>query len=88
MHEVQEGMTRPATTPHAPRFALVPEPPAAGPTRLELMTLQDVQAKVKLGKSMIYQSIKAGTFPAPRKVGAAARWRSDEVDDWIRSLPI
>lgn len=83
MPAVQE-MTRPAAATQPPRFALVPESPVAA---LELLTLQDVQAKVKLGKSMIYQSIKTGAFPAPRKIGLASRWRSDEVDDWIRSLP-
>lgn len=40
--------------------------------------------RVGLGKSMIYQLIKAEKFPAPYKVSAAAsRWSDREITAWI-----
>lgn len=41
---------------------------------------------VGLGRSTIYEMIKAGDFPAPVSLGArAVGWLSDEVDAWIES---
>jgi predicted DNA-binding transcriptional regulator AlpA len=32
--------------------------------------------------------VRAGTFPAPVKLSArTVRWRSDEIDRWMESLP-
>ena len=34
-------------------------------------------------KTVIYEWIKAGTFPKPIKLGSASAWPEHEVDNWI-----
>ncbi len=52
-----------------------------------LLKLDEVKRRVGLGKSMIYQLIKDGRFPAPYKVRPlAARWSNDEVVAWINDV--
>ena len=48
-----------------------------------LLKLDDVKAKTSLSKAMIYSLIARKEFPAPVKIGGAARWSSLEIDDWI-----
>jgi prophage regulatory protein len=44
----------------------------------------EVQARVGLGKSTLYVMVKAGTFPAPIKLGArAVGWLLSDVSAWI-----
>ena len=51
-----------------------------------LLRLPDVKHQVGLGRSAIYQKIKAGEFPKPYPLGArAVGWLSDEVESWIDS---
>lgn len=51
-----------------------------------LWPLPTVLALTGLSRSVVYSLIKAGTFPAPRKVSArSVRWRASEVLGWIRS---
>ncbi len=51
-----------------------------------LWPLPTVVAMTGLSRSTIYQRVKHGIFPAPRKVSArCARWRASEVLEWIRS---
>lgn len=46
--------------------------------------LEEVKRRVGLGKSMIYQLVKDGRFPAPYKLSpAAARWSNREITAWI-----
>lgn len=46
--------------------------------------LDEVKRRVGLGKSMIYQLVKEGRFPAPYKLSpAAARWSNREITAWI-----
>jgi prophage regulatory protein len=46
--------------------------------------LDEVKRRVGLGKSMIYELIKQGRFPAPYKLSpAAARWSDIEISAWI-----
>jgi prophage regulatory protein len=53
-------------------------------TEVFFLRLPQVQARVSLGKSAIYAAIKAGTFPAPRKLGLrAVAWDSVAIDGWI-----
>jgi prophage regulatory protein len=50
------------------------------------LRLAEVKRQVGLGRSAIYQKVKAGEFPAPVSLGArAVAWLSDEVDAWIDS---
>jgi prophage regulatory protein len=48
-----------------------------------LLRLPDVQARVPLHRATIYAMVKAGEFPAPRKLGTASLWPEDEIDAWV-----
>lgn len=48
-----------------------------------LLDLQAVERRTSLRRSRIYQLIRAGLFPKPYKIGQLARWRADEIDEWI-----
>lgn len=48
----------------------------------------DVKRQVALGRTAIYQLIKAGDFPAPiplSSTGRAVAWDSEAIDAWIES---
>lgn len=51
--------------------------------RDELLRLPEVQAEVKLGKTMIYRLERQGRFPQRIKVGGSSRWSRLEVQAWI-----
>jgi prophage regulatory protein len=45
-----------------------------------------VTAHVKLSKATIYKMIKAGTFPAPKQLGArSVGWLESDIEAWIDS---
>lgn len=49
-----------------------------------VLRLIDVQNQIGLGRSKIYQMIKAGTFPSPIKLsGKASGWLESEISEWI-----
>jgi prophage regulatory protein len=53
------------------------------PNTVRFLRLPQLQNRVSLGKSAIYAAVKAGTFPAPIKLGArAVAWDSASVDRW------
>lgn len=53
-------------------------------TPQRLLRLPDVCALVALGKSSIYEGVKAGTFPAPIKLSRrAVCWSASSIDAWI-----
>lgn len=59
-------------------------PPALSTRPERLIRLDEVKRRVGLGKSMIYELIKAGKFPAPHKISPfAARWSDQEISAWI-----
>ena len=50
---------------------------------LSFMRLPQVKARTGLSRSEIYRRIRAGTFPAPVKLGTrASAWAESEVLDW------
>ena len=49
----------------------------------ELMTRDEVQARLKSSRATIYKLVSHDGFPLPLKIGGANRWRSDEVEGWI-----
>lgn len=54
----------------------------------ELLKMAQVEKRVGLGKSTIYDLMAVGKFPksvSPPGV-KAARWRSSEVDEWIANV--
>ncbi|VVD99822.1 hypothetical protein PIN31115_02045 [Pandoraea iniqua] len=56
-------------------------PQSSKPERM--LKLKDVIEQVGYGHTAIYARVKAGTFPAPVKIGYASRWPESEVQAWI-----
>ena len=53
-------------------------------SNVRIIRLPEVERRVGLHKSAIYQRIAAGTFPAPLKIGPrASGWLESEIDAWI-----
>jgi prophage regulatory protein len=51
---------------------------------INALNLSAVIAKTTIQKTAIYAAIKAGTFPAPAKIGERrSAWLESEVDDWL-----
>ncbi|SIO50904.1 transcriptional regulator, AlpA family [Burkholderia sp. GAS332] len=57
---------------------------AAGTDRL--LRLPQVLDMVGLGKTMLYEMIKTGEFPQPRKVRHLSVWVESEVQTWISKI--
>lgn len=52
-----------------------------------LLTLDDVTAVTRMGKSYIYEQMKKGAFPKPIKLARkAVRWRCSDIKEWLESL--
>jgi prophage regulatory protein len=50
-----------------------------------IIRLPQVRDLVGLGKTVIYDRIKAGDFPKPIKLGRVSGWVESEVQAWIGS---
>jgi len=52
------------------------------------LRLPAVMELVGIKRTVIYERIKAGTFPAPVQIGArAVAWAEEDVAQWQRNLP-
>lgn len=51
-----------------------------------LIPIEEVMARCGMRRTAIYARVKAGSFPAPAKVGSSSRWLSTEVADWVRAV--
>ena len=54
--------------------------------KARLIRLPAVQERVGMGRTAVYELIKAGKFPRPVKVGAASAWIDIEITRWIERL--
>jgi prophage regulatory protein len=53
-------------------------------TALAILRRPQVQARIGLSRSTLYDRIRAGTFPAPVSLGGkAVGWVESEVDAWL-----
>ena len=52
----------------------------------KLLRIADVMARVQLSKGSIAKLEKVGKFPRRVKLGAAARWKTAEIDERLKSL--
>ena len=52
----------------------------------KLIRFPAVQERVSMGRTAVYELIKAGKFPRPVKVGAASAWIDVEITRWIQEL--
>lgn len=60
--------------------------PLPSPDRL--VKLSAVMAMTGVGRSSIFNAVKAGTFPAPVKLGVrSVAWRMSELQAWIAARP-
>ncbi len=58
--------------------------PHAPANSLAILRRREVEARTGLGCSTIYDSIKAGTFPAPIQLGPkAVGWVESEINAWL-----
>ena len=49
---------------------------------------EEVLGLVSLSSATVYRMMSRGEFPRPVRVGQrAARWHSDEVEEWLASRP-
>lgn len=51
-----------------------------------LIRFPEVQERVSMGRTAVYELIKAGKLPRPVKVGAASAWIDVEITRWIEQL--
>ena len=49
----------------------------------DLLTVNDVAAKINCSSRSVYRLADAGRMPRPVKLGGLVRWRRDEIDTWI-----
>ena len=55
---------------------------------MTLLTAEQVIQITKMSRCTIYRRIATGEFPRPIRVGPrAVRFKSDDIDAWIESLP-
>ena len=55
-------------------------------TEPKLLRIADVMARVQLSKGSIAKLEKAGKFPKRIKLGGCARWKTSDIDEWLKSL--
>lgn len=48
-----------------------------------LLPRREVERRVGLGRSAIYERMANGTFPKPVKLGTSSCWVESEVAEWI-----
>jgi len=48
-----------------------------------LLTVKEVAEMLGLSERTIYRLADSGAMPRPVKIGAAVRWRRNELDQWI-----
>ena len=51
-----------------------------------LLTYTDVQAKLRMSRTAVWQLIKDGELMEPLRIGRARRFRESDVDAWIAAL--
>jgi len=48
-----------------------------------------VRKYVPYGRTQLWEMVRSGEFPPPRRVGPNRRaWLASEVQDWIKSRPV
>ncbi|HFC8521371.1 TPA: helix-turn-helix transcriptional regulator [Neisseria subflava] len=55
---------------------------------MKFLKIKEVTAQTGCSKTKIYAMIQDGEFPRPYKIGTASRWRSDEVENWIKTRQV
>ena len=51
-----------------------------------MLKRREVQTMIGLGKTRLYQMVRAGEFPPPFQIGPrAVRWKESEVIAWLEA---
>jgi len=79
----REGRNDNSVTVGGDEHAAQPDNPLG---EARLIRLPAVQERVGMGRTAVYELIKAGKFPRPVKVGAASAWIDVEITRWIEQL--
>lgn len=53
------------------------------PPNARLLRMPQVIERVGIKKTVIYERMKAGTFPKPIKLGSASVWLDSTIQAWI-----
>ena len=56
-------------------------------TPADLMTLNDVMARLRVSRATIYVLMERKGFPLPLKLGRSNRWTRFEVEAWLETQP-
>ena len=56
-------------------------------TNDDLLTLAEVQAKLRVSRATIYELMSSRGLPRPLKIGRQNRWPRLEVDSWLGAQP-
>lgn len=51
-----------------------------------LLTRKQVEERIGFKRTWIYEMIKAGEFPAPKKIGYCTRWLDSDIEGWLENL--
>lgn len=51
------------------------------------VTIDQVLPYLKIKRSALYEWMKKGVFPRPRKLGSRSVWLAEEVREWFHSQP-
>ena len=53
-----------------------------------VLRLREVEQRIGLKRSTIYEMVQAGMLPKPRNLGRRAiGWLETDIEDWIHSRP-
>ena len=63
--------------------------PDPSPMPGRLLKIQEVAHQTSLHRATIYRAVKAGTFPAPRRIGRhRVAWPEAEIEAWKAALEV
>ena len=53
-----------------------------------LLRRREVEQRIGIARSTLYQLMRAGEFPLPLKIGPkAVRWSQREIEAWVEERP-
>lgn len=54
-----------------------------------VLRIREVCERTGRSRTMVYDDVKAGRFPAPIKIGLRAiAWREGDIDHWLATRPL
>ncbi len=52
-------------------------------TQINVLDIEAVLEKLRIGRSKLYGMVNANQFPRPVKIGRSSRWVESEIDEWL-----